>query len=334
MSEKKGFIARVKECVEEQRQIVATSEPSGTVKNVFGFVGAKDGLGTSTIVASVASILAVNNYTVGILDFDLHFPEQQRFFIKPGKVKNIVSISTKFLDSSIDTQSLLNDTVNNRIKLVTARTYDSVPSYFDLSERSITSIIEDMRELFDFVVIDFGGVDMGYESLTIGTKHCDIVFAVTTPTTEMVEATIKELKFLESHRYHSEKSVKIIQNLVFDSPYPESKLKPDGLETLAVLPFMREVALYRYTNKLLINTTVEGKLADVYRRSMKTIAEYMLQYSDMSSYTLEEEPYEAAEDSPEEAQIEEQQAEPSVAEVEQEEELNLSDIDWDVFTRE
>lgn len=334
MSEKKGLIVRIKECVEMQRQIVAASEPSGTVKNVFGFVGAKDGLGTSTIVASVASILAVNNYTVGILDFDLHFPEQQRFFIKPGKVKNIVSISTKFLDSSVDTQSLLNDTVNNRIKLITARTPDSVPSYFDLSERSIISIIEDMRELFDFVVIDFGGVDMGYESLTIGTKHCDIIFAVTTPMTEMIEATIKELKFLESHRYHAEKSVKIIQNMVFDNPYPESKLKTDGMETLAVLPFMREVALYRYTNKLLINTTVEGKLADVYRRSMRTVAEYLLQYSDMSSYTLEEDTSEATEDSSNEAQIAEHQAEPSGIEVEQEEELDLSNIDWDVFTRE
>lgn len=323
-----GLMDKLALLAEEAQHKVAEANSGKTFRNVIGFFSPKGGVGTSTVVASTAHILAANDYSVGVVDFDLHYPVQQRFFVKPSKIKTLESVSEKFLNSSLEVANLLNDTIDKKIKLVTALPWDTVPAYFDLSEVSIKGILGEMRNLFDFVLVDLGGIDMAYETVTIGASCCDTLIGVITPSPDVIEAIYKEIRFLDEYGYYTAGTVNIVQNMVMDRPMSNSKLKTLKLDTLAVIPFMPEVALYRYTNKLLINTSVEGKLAAHYKGAMQEIAEFVCNSGKLSSYKIDTE----ANDEPE-AEVEiPMEVEPEVVVKDLgESDIDLDKVDWSVF---
>lgn len=255
-----------------------------TVKNVIGFYGIKAGLGTSTIVANVASVLASNDYRVCVVDFDLHFPAQPRLLMKRSKLNKITSMKEFFTNSNIEITRIFNDTQYAKMKLVCADVGDNPNSFFELSIPKVQKLLEDISPKFDYVLVDLGGSDVGYETCTQGLKCCNQVFTVITPNADIIEGTYKIYKFFEA--YNSFRGqITVIQNQIISDPLNDGMFKKLGMNRILDLPFYPEIAKLRYNDQIVVRSSIEGKLADIWRTGMIALASTIHAASDMNSYS-------------------------------------------------
>lgn len=258
-----------------------------TVNNVISFYGVKDGLGTSTVVASVATTLASNSFSVCVLDMDMHFPSQLRLLCNKKELEAPVSVTKMFLNINLDIAEILNDTKLPTLKVVSSVPWDKPTSFMEVAEADITAMIEQLSKLFDFVLIDLGGADIAYETTTAGFKNCAQLYTVVSPNSDIIEGTYKMFSFLKESKYYWG-AINLIQNLVVESPIKTSKFKELGMNHLLDLPFSSEIIKLRYSDLLMVNTGIQNKIAMLYKNGIGAIAAAIQAKSDSSNYRRKE----------------------------------------------
>lgn len=256
-----------------------------TIRNLIAFYGVKGGLGTSTILANVATILAANKFRVCVVDFDVHFPTQFRLLMRNKDKSKVRSFKEMFINSSLIVTEVLNDTMISGLNLVTSAPEDQQTSYFELSDIRLKEILKDLSQMFDYVLIDIGGVDFAYETLMSTFSVSEQVYTIVSPNAEIIEGTYKAFQFLQEFKYYNG-SRNIIQNLVLEDKIKESEFKGWGFNLLLDLPYYSDILKLRYNDSIIMRSDLEGPSAKLWRDGMLALASYIYKQSDASNYGM------------------------------------------------
>lgn len=129
------------------------------------------GEGKSTTVANIAATYAQNDQKVVLLELDLRKPTVHKTF----NLSNRIGI-TNVLTKQVELESTIQETSVPNLHVITSGPTPPNPSEL-VGSKSLYNIIQQLKELFDFVIIDTPPVLAITDSQLIA-SHCDGVILV------------------------------------------------------------------------------------------------------------------------------------------------------------
>ena len=226
---------------------------------IIGFRGLAPGVGTSTIVANLAtSLVEKTNYKVCVLDTSFLHPTQYSFLAKTVITKNQGDILTFEKDIS----EILIETNNKNLFLASLidRTLIDMLSTKD-SEATIATVINTLKSYFDIIL-----VDLPTEITRITTEsaiQCNYIITVADSSTKCMFNLTKSLNTLASLGIPPAKCNRIILNKVMKDVITNSSrvLEEADLDVIGEIPFSEQIAIAGVTGKRVWSDVSKGDLA-------------------------------------------------------------------------
>ena len=225
-------IATVAKVLSQQEEQTIKSK---SFNNVIGFYCPMAGSGVTTMVGNIAVMLAAQKKNVCVVDLNLMFPEQLRYFIDSKNEKEMRSVEEKLLRPSIHMRELVNTTKVQGVSLVSTKFSDSIIALIKIREDAVLSMFEELRGMFDYVIVDMGGSDIAYETTTVAFDMCDYIYTITSPQLGVINSILKINNFLVEANFGT-KLTRVLQNQIKDKPFKSKEFKQLGLSLLADMP--------------------------------------------------------------------------------------------------
>ncbi len=170
-----------------QRTVENLKTEAGKKKwSVLGFASAREGEGTSTLLAAAATILAGRGDNVLLLDVHSHRPALNALFNKalsPGL--------GELLANEVDFDNCINSIADRGLDLLTCGNHSGVSSASD----NLSALISEKRDHYDWIFLDLPPVIQYAEALGLS-KLCEAVILVVGANKtrrEAVRATVEQL---------------------------------------------------------------------------------------------------------------------------------------------
>lgn len=206
------------------------------VDNFIAFMGAAGGVGTSTIVANVASVLSRQGMQVLIVDTNIQYPVMQTFFRIEQRLekKDLVSfvLGKNVIGESIE-QCIggISVMVANNRNLVDAANCDTAKC----SENLFTAL-DSVRELFDVILFDCGN-DLSTDITNMVIFRADSVYLVWDEGISSIANTDRIRRNMYLTGIEANNKVRVVLNKRTNVHYDKYPLKELEVELVSVLPF-------------------------------------------------------------------------------------------------
>ena len=248
-------------------------------RNVFGFYGAKENSGTTTLLVNVAYLLATKGKSILVLDFHLNQPGVFRYLLPELRDEEFApkakSLNDKFINSSIHTREFaMVSSVCKGVYLASANPDELPDKYCSINEEYVTNMIKEAAATYDVVLIDID-TDLRYETTTAAIDCSDFIFSVITPQPECVEILTKNNYIVYQAKF-GDKLKFVIQNLMRDSNVT-AVLKEVGLDPIMAVPYSDAVRKIGDNYRIFVNGLNGDDIGAVkYVECCKQLAEVIL----------------------------------------------------------
>lgn len=273
-------------------KVLSQQEDAQTTKhksfnNVVGFYCPCAGAGVTTLIGNIAVMLAAQKKNVCVVDLNVLFPEQMRYFLDEKMEKKMKSLTEKILKPNMHMRELINTTKIQGVSLVSTKFSDSIVTLINIREDAIIAMFNELREMFDYVLLDMGGIDIAYESTTLAFDHCDYVYTVIAPQLGMINAALKINNFLNEANY-SVKLTRVLQNQIKDKPFKQSEFKQLGLSLLADMPYSEEIRQIGARFQFCCMSSSGSKTLSAYLSVLGILCKNIIQMSDVGNFSASE----------------------------------------------
>ncbi|MDR1687849.1 MAG: ATPase [Clostridiales bacterium] len=206
--------------------------------NVASFISACDFVENAQVIANLAYVLANKDMTVCIVDFKVFYPNLYYWLsIEPNKKgEGLMRMLKNYRN---DIKSVINQTSEKNVFLLSPSPYDSLESYYSFEFRHIETVINVLRENFDIVLIDvpnnpplefcLGAMMNCMQGFFIAAERIDVLSNMIKLLHHAGSIGISEAKFLDVIFMNS-------QNTAFDY----AALRKSNFSVTAQLPFVKE----------------------------------------------------------------------------------------------
>lgn len=234
-----------------------------TIKNVFGFYSASGGVGITTFVVNLATVLAAQK-TVAILDLDVLHPGIYSYMVRPDKDGVYIKedLAERFIAAGQEVVKYSTNTIVNNVKLFSCLPEGDIIKYLNLDYDAIRSCITDLSRLYDFVLVDIKG-NLFQDTVVAAIESCTRVYTFVRPWMSDIMRIHKEIALLKRYGFGA-KLRNIIQCPVSDTPLDDNTLKEIGLVPVLKVPFVKRVEDVGFNFKIFV---LEDGDSDKYSRS-------------------------------------------------------------------
>lgn len=277
-------IATVAKVLSQQEEQTIKSK---SFNNVIGFYCPMAGSGVTTMVGNIAVMLAAQKKNVCVVDLNLMFPEQLRYFIDSKNEKEMRSVEEKLLRPSIHMRELVNTTKVQGVSLVSTKFSDSIIALIKIREDAVLSMFEELRGMFDYVIVDMGGSDIAYETTTVAFDMCDYIYTVTSPQLGVINSILKINNFLVEANFGT-KLTRVLQNQIKDKPFKSKEFKQLGLSLLADMPYSEEIRQIGARFQFCCMSSSGSKTLSAYLSVLSILCKNIIQMGDIRNFSSEE----------------------------------------------
>lgn len=248
------------------------------ITNVFGFYSVSGGVGITTMVVNLATMLAQHK-KVAILDLDVLHPSVYHYLVQPDKNGLYISqdITEKFNAAGADIVKYGTDTIIHNVKLFSCLPEGDVTKYCDLDYEAIRACIADLSRIYDYVLIDIKG-NLMQETVVAAIEECTRIYTFIRPWMSDVIRVRKEIALLKRYGFGS-RLKNIIQAPISGAPIEPSILKEAGLDLVMNIPYVKKVEDVGFNFGIFINTDGgSDKYAKNYIQCVAYLAERIANY--------------------------------------------------------
>ena len=210
---------------------------SRTLNKVMTFIGTSGGVGSSTLVSTLAVELENKGLSVLVIDLDIMYPTQHILFnlytSYDVKAKDLVTYMQGLNKAGESIQYSKNVGVmvaNNR----TLQEYIGLDNG-DMS-KEFEKLLDGMTSSFDIILIDCPSSKVEFDLVNTAMYKSDTIYCVLDDGVKSIVNTEKFINNCEITGIHTKK-IKYIMNKRTSFFYPENNIKSMGIELEAIIPF-------------------------------------------------------------------------------------------------
>ena len=150
------------------------------------------GEGKSTIAANLAFVIGQTNKKVLIVDSDLRRPTVHRTF----KLNNLIGLTSLLVDATMQLEEAVQKSLMSNLDILTSGPKPPNPAEL-LSSIQMDALINEVREMYDFVIFDTPPVTTVSDAQVLATKVDGVILVVRSAFVDK-KATAEALEFLKN----------------------------------------------------------------------------------------------------------------------------------------
>lgn len=207
--------------------------------NTYGFYGMSGGVGVSTIVLELASLLSSDNLRVCIIDCNPYTNFYTSRYISlagTGGTGEVPGVNKRFMNSSCPLSDCLIDASHN-LKVLSFGDAPYTDS-LDLNLEIITSLYKEVRNSFDIVLVDIPNIPC-LESVIAGVSVSNMVYSVWDYSTEPLLTHMKAQTYFNIAGLRSRFNTVVINKVPYGMTIKKSMQSATDSSILLELPYVR-----------------------------------------------------------------------------------------------
>lgn len=206
--------------------------------NVAAFIPACDFVENGQVISNLAYILAKNDMTVCVVDFKVFYPNLFYWIgVEPNrKGEGLMRILKNYRN---DIKSVINQTSERNLFLLSPSPYDSIESYYSFEFRHIEAVINVLSENFDVVLIDAPN-NPPLEFCLGAMMNCMQGFFTAAERIDTLSNMIKLIHHANSIGISGAKFLDVIFMNTYNTAFDFTALRKSNFTVAAHLPFVKE----------------------------------------------------------------------------------------------
>lgn len=207
--------------------------------NVIGFISVSDFADNGALISNLGYLLAEKNLNTCIVDFKVFYPTLYNYLDLEHneKGKGLLSV---LRDDKADIREHINTTKYKQLYLLSPSPYDLIEEYVDFKFEYIERVIEELKEIFDIVLIDIPN-NPPLEFCLASMKQVHRGFITVSERIESIVNATKLLEFANSIGITTAKFTNMIYVNTLNTNYDYGALKETELKLVAQLPLVQGV---------------------------------------------------------------------------------------------
>lgn len=245
-------------------------EAQKNIDNVFGFISSNENVEQSNLIANIAVSLAKQNYNVCVVDHKVFYPDLYKLLgcNPPPKGQGVLQLFRT--DKAEYTDHILK-TKHNNLFLLSASPQDLFEQYFDIELHAVARVIEELKQMFDYVIIDIPN-NPPFEVCVGSIENINLGFFVWNEHIQCAQNTIKFLDYISSIGLSTAKLTNIILNNLYGLPFDKEIIRELGFRLVGQFPHRKEI----------LNLSLDGKCyltdATLIDKRYKDHMDYVIQF--------------------------------------------------------
>ena len=212
---------------------------SAILYNVVGFLAASDFADNGALISNLGCMLSERGLNTCIVDFKVFFPTLYNYLDLTENEKG-KGLLTVLRDDKVDIREHINQTKYKQLYLLSPSPYDLIEEYLDFSFEHIELLIDQIKDIFDLVLIDIPN-DPALEFCLGAMKYVHRGFMTVSERIESITNVTKLLDFASSIGITTSKFTNLIFVNTQDMNFDYGALKETNYKVVANLPLVRGV---------------------------------------------------------------------------------------------
>lgn len=236
--------------ISSQELIGAEMQESKLIYSVVGFVPASEFVDNSLVISNLAYLLAEKGLNTCVIDFKVFYPNLHTCFgVEPNQKGDGL---IKLLKSDkADLREEIKETKYERLYLLSPSPLDLPEEYFDFSFDQIESVINQVKNSFDIVLIDIPN-NPPFEFCVAAMKFTHVGFITSSERVDAPSNIIKLFNYLNSIGISTAKFANVIMMSMFGFRYDFDIFNDHGLKIVAALPFVKKALEHQLEGELYV----------------------------------------------------------------------------------
>lgn len=205
--------------------------------NVIGFISVSDFADNGNVIANVGGLIAEKNLNTCIVDFKVFYPTLYNYVdVLPNeRGKGLLSV---LKNDKIDIRTQINETKYKQLYLLSPSPYDLIEEYVDFKISDIERLLEELKEIFDIVLIDIPN-NPPLEFCLAAMKYVHRGFITVSERIESIQNATKLLEFANSVGVSTAKFTNLIYVNGLELSYDYGAIKETDFKIAAKLPMVK-----------------------------------------------------------------------------------------------
>lgn len=207
--------------------------------NIFTFYSPSGGSGVTVTAANITQLLAEKNKSVALVDFDLYYPSQFRFWIDTSREDIFrASVIQKLNSPMFSMEKVVHPTKNKLVSLFTALPDEQIYRMCNINLEGTKAFIRELASQYNYVIIDCKP-PLNNETTIAAIELSRETFFMVKPTCGDLERVQKDI--LTLFNYSFDISPNVVQTMIKTTKYTEADLKDYKLKLLFNIPYSARV---------------------------------------------------------------------------------------------
>ncbi|WP_058487008.1 P-loop NTPase family protein [Defluviitalea phaphyphila] len=222
-------------------------ETQKSIDNVFGFISADENTESSILIANISTYLASKKYNVCILDNKVFYPNMYKILgcNAPKKGQGLLPL---LQTDKVDYSEQIIKTKYNNLFILSSSPQDLFEEYFDIELEAVSRLIEELKQMFDYVLIDIPN-NPAFELCVGSIQNINIGFFVWNEHINCAHNMTKFLDYISSIGCSTAKLTNVILNNLYGLPFDQEIIKELGFKLICQFPHRKEI----------LNLALDGK---------------------------------------------------------------------------
>lgn len=231
----RGFLNKIT----PQEKTKLQKQDTDILYKMIGFVEASDFVDNGAIITNIGYLCGEKEINTCIVDFKVFYPTLYNYLDVEHNEKG-KGLLTVLRDDKVDIRENINVTKYKQLYLLSPSPYDLIEEYLDFKMSTIKRLLEELKEMFDLVLIDIPN-NPPLEFCLAAMKYVHRGFITVSERIESIDNVIKLLEFSSSVGISTAKFTNLIYANLLDLNYDYGALKETNLKVVAKIPMVRAV---------------------------------------------------------------------------------------------